>query len=88
MNEPVKGFEFPCRFPIKVFGREDEAFVSDAREIIERHAGRLSEDRISRRASRNARFLAVTFTIDARSREQLDEIYRELSACDEILMAL
>jgi putative lipoic acid-binding regulatory protein len=39
-------------------------------------------------ASRNGNYLSMTFTIQASSREQLDNLYRELSACEELLMVL
>ena len=39
-------------------------------------------------ASRQGNYLSVTFTIEATSRDQLDNLYRELSACEELLMVL
>ncbi len=80
--------EFPCRFPIKIMGRDSESFRRVAIELVEAHTGRIPEDAITMTSSRRGTFLSITVTIDAESREQLDDIYRALSAHDEILVAL
>jgi len=81
-------FQFPCEFPIKVMGRDSESFRTLTLAIIERHAGALAPDRISERMSRKGRFLALTYTIEARSRAQLDEIYQDLTDSGVVLVAL
>ena len=80
--------EFPSDFPIKVMGRRDSELRTLTQEIVERHAGPLSDAGIKTRTSSDGNFLALTYTIKARSREQLDAIYRELTACKSVLMAL
>lgn len=79
---------FPCEFPLKVLGRTGDEFRSHVRGIVERHVGVLEQARISERLSRDSNFLAITFTISAQSREQLDALYRELSASESIVMVL
>jgi putative lipoic acid-binding regulatory protein len=79
---------FPCEFPLKVLGRTGDEFRAHARGIVERHVGVLESSRISERLSRDANFLALTFTIPAQSREQLDALYRELTASETIVMVL
>ena len=85
MTEALK---FPTEFPIKVMGRCDSDLKALTREIIERHAGPLGEERIKARTSGDGNFLALTYTVTAHSREQLDAIYRELTACKAVVMAL
>jgi putative lipoic acid-binding regulatory protein len=80
--------EFPNEFPIKVMGRHDSGLPALTQAIIERHAGPLPESRIRTRTSADGNFLAITYTVTASSREQLDAIYRELTACKSVLMAL
>jgi putative lipoic acid-binding regulatory protein len=77
---------FPSEFPIKVMGRHDSNLRELTQTIIERHAGPQPETSV--RTSADGNFLAVTYTITASSREQLDNIYRELTACKSVLMAL
>ena len=80
--------EFPSEFPIKVMGRHDSELRALTQTIIERHAGPLPESSIRTRTSADGNFLALTYTVLATSREQLDDIYRELTACKSVLMAL
>ena len=79
---------FPSDFPIKVMGRHDSNLRALTQAIIERHAGALAESSIRTRTSGDGNFLALTYMVHATSREQLDTIYRELTACKAVLMAL
>jgi putative lipoic acid-binding regulatory protein len=80
--------EFPSEFPIKVMGRHDSDLRALTQAIIERHAGPLAEASVRTRTSADGNFLALTYLVHATSREQLDTIYRELTACRAVLMAL
>jgi uncharacterized protein len=80
--------EFPGEFPIKVMGRHDGELRALTQAIIERHAGPQPESSIRTRTSTDGNFLAVTYLVHATSRRQLDAIYRELTACKSVLMAL
>ena len=80
--------EFPCDFPIKIMGRESDEFHALARELVEKHTGPLADDAIVSSLSRNGAFVSVTVTVVAQSQQQLDDIYREVTSNDEILMAL
>lgn len=79
---------FPSEFPIKVMGRQDSDLRALTQAIVETHAGLVDESKVRSRASADGNFLALTYTITATSREQLDAIYRELTACKAVLMAL
>jgi putative lipoic acid-binding regulatory protein len=85
-DAPVQ--EFPSDFPIKVMGRHNGDLRALTQGIIERHAGPLAESRVRTRTSADGNFLALTYLVRASSREQLDAIYRELTACKSVLMAL
>ena len=80
--------EFPCDFPIKMMGRESPDFHATARKLVEKHTGPLDDDAFQAAQSRNGRFVSITVTVYAQSREQLDDIYRDLTAHDDVLMAL
>jgi putative lipoic acid-binding regulatory protein len=84
----VKPEDFPADFHIKVMGRQESDLRAATREIIERHAGPLAEDKIRVRTSGDGNFLAITYTIVANGRDQIDAIYRDLTACEVVLMAL
>ena len=85
-DDPV--MTFPCSFPIKLMGRETDEFRQTARELVEKHTGPLEDDAIESALSRNGRFVSVTITVIAESREQLDNIYRDATAHDDVIMAL
>ena len=80
--------QFPCSFPIKMMGRDTGAFRATARALVERHAGVVADEAVKTTFSRNGNFVSVTVTIIATSQEQLDKIYRDATAHDDVLMAL
>ncbi|MBB6094392.1 hypothetical protein HNQ60_003273 [Povalibacter uvarum] len=81
-------FEFPCDFPLKVMGVRTDDFRSLVVGIVQKHVGPITPDRIVERPSENGKYLSVTCTIHAQSKAQLDAIYRELTSCERVLVAL
>jgi putative lipoic acid-binding regulatory protein len=71
---------FPCRFPIKAMGLAGADFEMLVVEIVSRHAPALGAEDVRARHSRGGKWVSVTLTIEAQSREQLDAIYRDLSS--------
>jgi putative lipoic acid-binding regulatory protein len=80
--------EFPCDFPIKIMGRESAEFQALARALVEKHTGPLADEAIVTALSRNSAFVSITVTVVAESKQQLDDIYREVTSHDAVLMAL
>ena len=80
--------QFPCAFPIKAMGHAHADFEARVLEIVRQHAPGFADDAVQRRPSVGGKYLSITVTIEAQSREQLDAIYRELSACEQVLVAL
>lgn len=81
-------FIFPCEFVIKIFGIASNEFEATAIMIIKKHVKELKENAIKTRTSKDGKYLALSITITAENRDQLDDIYRELSSNSNILMAL
>jgi len=79
---------FPCVFPMKVMGRREDGFAQTIVEIVRRHAADFHPDTLEMRPSKNARYLSLTVTLNARSREQLDALYSELSKHPMVIMVL
>ena len=92
MSEPdPKGeslLTFPCVFPIKVMGRREDGFAQAVSEVVLRHAPDFHADTLEMRTSTNGRYLSLTATLNARSREQLDALYTELSKHPMVIMVL
>jgi putative lipoic acid-binding regulatory protein len=80
--------EFPCDFPIKMMGRDTPDFRATARRLIEKHAGPVADEAIQVNLSGKGTFVSVTVTVTATSQQQLDDIYRDVSGHDDVLMAL
>ena len=80
--------EFPCDFPIKMMGRDTGEFHATVRSLVEKHTGPLDDERIQSALSRKGNFVSITVTVSAQSQEQLDAIYRDATAHDDVLMAL
>jgi hypothetical protein len=72
--------EFPCAFPLKIMGRAADDFAQTVLEVVLRHAPDFDAATMEMRPSSAGRYLGLTCTINATSREQLDRLYRELSA--------
>jgi putative lipoic acid-binding regulatory protein len=79
---------FPCDFVIKVFGLASEEFEVAVITIIRKHVVELREDALRLRPSKDGKYLALTVTVSVESKEQLDNIYRELTSNPHVLMAL
>lgn len=84
-DDPLK---FPCEFTIKVFGLASDEFEMEVITITRRHIKQLRENSLATRYSRDRKYLALSITFTAESREQLDALYRELSHSPRILMVL
>jgi putative lipoic acid-binding regulatory protein len=71
--------EYPSRFPIKVMGANVDGFVHAVVEVARRFDPGFDAATVEMRPSSGGKYLGVTVTITATSREQLDELYRTLS---------
>jgi len=80
--------EFPCTFPIKAMGKAEPDFDALIVEIVRRHAPDLMENAVKIRPSKGGNWVAVTVTIKATSKKQLDAIYQSLTDHEKVVMAL
>ena len=80
--------EFPCRFPIQAMGRRREEFETLVTRIVLKHAELWPDEPIRSVPSKAGNFVSVTAVIEARSQQQLDAIYLDLTDCAQVLMAL
>jgi len=78
--------EYPCDFPIKILGHTQAGFAQAILEIVRRHVPDFDSASIELRASKRRKYLSVTCTVRAASREQLDGLYREL--CDHPMVVM
>ncbi len=70
--------DYPCDFPIKILGHTRAGFAQAILEVVQRHAPDFDGATMEMRSSKRGKYLSVTCVICATSREQLDNLYREL----------
>ncbi|MEO7336095.1 MAG: DUF493 family protein [Caldimonas sp.] len=80
--------EYPSKFPIKVMGLNVDGFVHAMTTIAERFDPSYDAATVELRPSKGDKYLGVTLTVTATSREQLDELYRTLSTHPMVKMVL
>ena len=79
---------FPTPFPIKVMGRRADGYAQAILAVVLRHAPDFDPATMEMRPSSAGNYLSLTVTITARSREQLDALYRDLSSHPMVTMVL
>ena len=88
LDEKESALTFPCAFPIKIMGRTQDGFAQAVADVVRRHAPDFDPAAIEMRASKEGNWLSVTATVNATSRAQLDDLYRELVAHPMVKMVL
>ncbi len=86
--EAASLIEYPTDFPIKVMGRQGPGLAQEVVAIVHRHAPDFDAGTVEMRASREKKYLSITCTIRATSREQLDALYRDLCDHPQVVMVL
>ena len=87
-SQSESALTFPTQFPIKIMGKRADGFAQTILDVVLRHAPDFEPSSLEMRASREGNYLSVTATINATSREQLDNLYRELTAHPMVAMVL
>ncbi|MFZ6759520.1 DUF493 family protein [Undibacterium sp. Ji50W] len=72
--------EYPSDFPIKIMGPMHDEFAQTMVEVVTIHDPTFHAGKVEMRPSSKGAYLSVTVTVRATSREQLDNLYRELSS--------
>jgi putative lipoic acid-binding regulatory protein len=80
--------EFPCDFPIKIFGQTQQGFAQAVTEVVLRHDPAFQPAGIEMKSSSQARYISLTCTVRALSQAQLDALYQELCDHPAVVMVL
>ena len=80
--------EYPSDFPLKIFGEARPEFAQAIADEVLAHAPDFDCATIETRSSSNAKYISLTCTIRATSREQLDNLYRDLTSHPMVKMVL
>ena len=74
-------FNFPCEYPIKIFGENQPEFQKTVCNIVETHTGKLRTNQTAAKYSSKGKYISLTVRIIATSRQQLDAINKDLQSC-------
>ncbi len=85
-DSPESLLKFPTDVPVKVFGRNDAKFRAAAAKIARAHYG--DAHAVVEQLSKKGNYLSLTITVYAESRMQIDAMYSDLVASDEIIMVI
>jgi uncharacterized protein len=85
---PTPQLVFPVDFPIKIIGNNNASFQANMEAILLRHVPDLNMDTISTKESSGGKYLSVSAHFTAQSRDQVDDLYRELTAHPDVKWVL
>ncbi len=87
-NDSVSQVFFPCNYLLKIIGIANDEFETCVIPILNKHIPNLAEGAITYNKSRSDKYVALTISFYADTKEQVDELYRELTSKPQVLMAL
>lgn len=88
MSDQETLLEFPCDFPLKIMGRTEDDFANAMLELVLRHAPDFDAATMTMKTSSSNKYLSLTCTINATSKQQLDDLYQEITVHPMVVMAL
>lgn len=80
--------DYPCDFPIKIMGKDEQSFTKLILMIVRRHIPDFDDSSIETRVSKKNKYLSLTCTVQAISQSQLDALYKELCDHPMVLMVI
>ena len=88
MSQEETLIQFPCDFKIKIIGKNLPQFEGEIVSIVRKHFPQMSETAIRSNTSQNQSYLAITATVYAKNKPELDQLYQELSSHPDVQMVL
>lgn len=80
--------DFPCQFPVKIIGINSSSFIDEIKEITLKHFPSFKNEDLKQQPSQQNNYLALTVTIFAENKDQLDLYYLEVTKNQHIKMVL
>jgi putative lipoic acid-binding regulatory protein len=79
--------QFPCSFPLKVMGLNNELFEPAVKTVFETFV-KTGPITYAKQLSSNGKYVSITAMFTATSQEQLDALYRALNDHELVVMTL
>lgn len=80
--------DYPCDFPIKIMGKDEQSFTKSVLMVVNRHIPNFDDNSVETRVSKKNKYLSLTCTIHVISQSQLDALYHELCDHPMVLMVI
>ncbi len=80
--------DFPCDFSIKVMGEMQDGFADTITGLIQTVQPTFSAANIEMRASSGGKYISLTCHVHVASQDQLDAVYRLISAHPSVKFSL
>ena len=81
-------FEFPCQFPIKIMANPEKETTQFILNVFEKYVPDYNSIDFKVKESKTGKYISITAIFEAQSKEQLDNIYKEVSGHSEVHMVL
>ncbi len=79
---------FPCEYPVKLIGLDQDDFFEFAFAVLARHIPDITRSDLTSRASDGGKYLAISTTFVAQSREQVDAMYADIGSLKRFLVSM
>lgn len=80
--------DYPTRYPLKVMGLYSDELETLVLALVRARIPEAEHIEVRRRSSRAGKYLALTLTFTVYTQQQLEDIYRDLYACEQVVMSL
>ena len=80
--------QFPLLFPIKVMGLASEHFVNLVEDLARLHFTDFNSQLTKVEYSKTGKYMSVTITVNAQSKDQLDSVYMAFTSNPEVKIVL
>jgi len=84
----MTNLKFPCDFDIKVMGENSPDFIDNVMQVVRQHFPDYDDGDMKKKLSEFTKYASLTITIHAEKKEQIDNLYRDLTSLPQVLMAL
>ncbi len=91
MPEPsseAPGMVFPCTIDVKIFVNNEQAVEAQLKEFVVAHLENKNLHDWRSRSSSAGKYLAITASVKAQSRDHIDRLYQALHDHDLVIMML
>ena len=81
-------FEFPCEFPIKIMANPNKETTQFILNVFEKYVPDYNSIDFKIKESKTGKYISITAIFNAENKEQLDNIYKEVSGHSKVHMVL